>query len=265
MNKLINTDCIDIRLIQNVIDEFNGLPDDLQKVQGVEGHNTRAKLMAQKNNVTTIYNKYSLMATNIRELSFGGFNTRLLSLSYEDLDKYLKQFLSKYDFERAKVEYQKYEKAKVFEKETEELYAHWDDKKYLRENSGNIQKLKMSIEQQDALKHVNKYHLCLLGMIEKEVEYDEIRQIPLTVSNIKTTLASKKATKNNADWKKISKGMTSQRLLSVLGTLNSDNDNILPDFVREESGYYLFVGKPTETDTKVALSRKMRLEPSLHF
>lgn len=252
MDKLINNDCIDIKQIQNAIDEFNGLPDDLQKVQGVEGHNTRAKLMAQKNNVTTIYNKYSLMATNIRNLSFGGFNTRLLSLSYEDLDKYLKQFLNKHDFERAKVEYQKYEKAKVFENEIEDLYAHWHDKKYLRENNENIQKLKSIIEQQDALKHVNKYHLCLLEMIEKEVEYDEIRQIPLTVSNIKTTLASKEATKNNANWKEISKGMTSQRLLAVLGTLNSDNDNILPDFVREEGGYYLFVGKPTETETKVA-------------
>lgn len=251
MDQLINNDCIDIKQIQNAIDEFNSLPDDLQKVQGVEGHNTRAKLMAQKNNVTTIYNKYSLMATNIRELSFGGFNTRLLSLSYEDLDKYLKQFLNKHDFERAKVEYKKYEKAKIFEKEIEELYAHWDDKKYLRENNENIQKLKSIIEQQDALKHVNKYQLCLLEIIEKEVEYDEIKQIPLTVSNIKTTLASKEATKNNANWKEISKGMTSQRLLAVLGTLNSDNDNILPDFVREKSGYYLFEGKPTETDTKV--------------
>lgn len=251
MDKLINNDCIDIKQIQNAIDEFNSLPDDLQKVQGVKGHNARAKLLAQKDNVTTIYNKYSLMATNIRNLSFKGFNTRLLSLSYEDLDKYLKQFLNKHDFERAKVEYKKYEKAKVLENEIEELYAHWDDKKYLRENSGNIQKLKSIIEQQDALKHVNKYHLCLLEIIEKEVEYDEIRQIPLTVSNIKTTLASKKATKNNADWKEISKGMTSQRLLAILGTLNSDNDNILPDFVREEGGFYLFAGKPTKTDTKV--------------
>lgn len=251
MDKLINNDCIDIKRIQNAIDEFNSLPEDLQNVQGVDGHNARAKLLAQKDNVTTIYNKYSLMATNIRNLSFEGFNTRLLSLSYEDLDKYLKQFLNKHDFERAKVEYQKYEKAKVLENEIEELYAHWDDKKYLRENSGNIQKLKSIIEQQDALKHVNKYHLCLLEIIEKEVEYDEIRQIPLTVSNIKTTLASKKATKNNADWKEISKGMTSQRLLAVLGVLNSDNNNILPDFVREESGYYLFAGKPTKTDTKI--------------
>ena len=251
MDELINNDCIDIKQIQNAIDAFNSLPDDLQKVQGVEGHNARAKLMAQKNNMTPIYNKYSLMATNIRSLSFEGFNTRILSLSYEDLDKYLKQFLNKHDFERAKVEYQKYEKAKVLENEIEELYAHWDDKKYLRENNENIQKLKSIIEQQDALKHVNKYHLCLLGIIEKEVEYDEIRQIPLTVSNIKTTLHSKEATKNNANWKEISKGMTSQRLLAVLGTLNSDNNNILPDFVREEGGFYLFAGKPTKTDTKV--------------
>lgn len=251
MDELINNDCIDIKQIQNAIDEFNSLPDDLQKVQGVEGHNARAKLMAQKHNMTPIYNKYSLMATNIRNLSFGGFNTRILSLSYEDLDKFLKHFLNKHDFERAKVEYKKYEKAKVFEKEIEELYANLNDKKHLRENNDNIQKLKSIIEQQDALKHVNKYHLCLLEIIEKEVEYDEIRQIPLTVSNIKTTLASKEATKNNANWKEISKGMTSQRLLAVLGTLNSDNNNILPDFVREEGGVYLFAGKPTKTDTKV--------------
>ena len=251
MDQLINNNCIDIKQIQNAIDEFNSLPDDLQNVQGVEGHNARAKLLAQKDNATLIYNKYSLMATNIRELSFGGFNTRLLSLSYEDLDKYLKQFLSKYDFERAKVEYQKYEKAKVLENEIEELYAHWDDKNYLREHSENIQKLKSNIEQQDVLKHVNKYHLCLLEIIEKEVEYDEIQQIPLTVSNIKTTLASKKVTKNNADWKEIAGGMTNQRLLSVLGILNSDNNNILPNFVTEEGGVYLFVGKPTKTDTKI--------------
>lgn len=252
MNALVNNECIDIIQMESVLKEFNSLPEDLQNVQGVEGHNARAKLMAQKHNMTPIYNKYSLMAMNIRSLSFGGFNTRILSLSYEDLDKYLKQFLNKHDFERAKVEYKKYEKAKIFEKEIEELYAHWDDKKYLRENSENIQKFKSIIDQQDALKHVNKYHLCLLEIIEKEVEYDEIRQIPLTVSNIMTTLDLKKATKNNADWKEISKGMTSQRLLAVLGTLNSDNDNILPVFVREEGGYYLFVGKPTETETKVA-------------
>lgn len=252
MHKLhYNNDCIDIIQIQNTIDEFEKLSDYQKEFLGNEGHNARAKLLAQKDNVTLVYNKYSLMATNIRNLSFGGFNTRILSLSYEDLDKYLKQFLSKYDFERAKVEYKKYEKVKVLENEIEGLYAHWDDKKYLRENNGSIQKLKMSIEQQDALKHVNKYHLCLLEIIEKEVEYDEIRQIPLTISNIKNTLALKEATKNNADWKEISKRMTSQRLLAVLGTLNSDNNSILPEFVREESGYYLFAGKPTKTDTKV--------------
>ena len=251
MNKLINNDCIDIKLIQNAIDEFNSLPKDLQNVQGVEGHNARAKLMAQKHNMEPIYNNYSLMAMNIRAFSFGGINTRMMSLSYEDLDKYLKQFLNKHDFEQAKVEYQKYEKAKVLEREAEELYAHLSDKKYLRENSSNIQKLKLIIWQQDALKYVSKYHLFLLKEIEKEVEFDEIKQIPLTVSNIKTTLASKKAIKNNADWKAISKGMTNQRLLSVLGVLNSDNNNILPEFVKEEGGYYLFVGETTETDTKI--------------
>ena len=251
MNKLINNECIDIKLIQHAIDEFNSLPDDLRKILGVEGHNARAKLMAQKQNMEPIYNKYSLMAMNIRGCSFSNINTRIMSLSYEDLDRYLKQFLNKHDFDVAKAEYQKHEKAKVLEREAEELYAHLDDMNYLRENSSNIQKLKLVIEQQNALKHVSKYHLFLLKEIEKEVEFDEIRQIPLTVSNIKTTIASRKATKNNADWKTISKGMTSQRLLSVLGTLNSDNNNILPEFIKEEGGYYLFVGEPTDTDTKV--------------
>lgn len=251
MDKLINYDCIDIRLLQNAIDEFNSLPEDLQNIQGVDGHNARAKLMAQKHNMEPIYNKYSLMATNIREFSFGGINTRMMSLSYEDLDKYLKQFLNKHDFERAKVEYQKYEKAKVLEKDIEALHAHSNDKKYLRENISDVQKLKSIIKQQDALKYVDSYYSFLLDEFEKAIEYDEIKQIPLTISNIKTILGPKKATKNNADWKKISKGMTNQRLLSVLGTLNSDNNNILPEFVKEEGGYYLFVGEPTETDTKI--------------
>lgn len=251
MNKLNNNDCIDIIQIQSAIDAFNNLPEDLQKVQGVEGHNARAKLMTQKNNVTSIYNKYSLMATNIRAFSFESINTRMMSLSYEDLDKYLKQFLNKHDFEQAKVEYQKYEKAKVLEKDIEALHAHSNDKKYLRENISDVQKLKSVIKQQDALKYVDSYYSFLLDEFEKAIEYDEIKQIPLTVSNIKTVLGPKKATKNNANWKEIAGGMTNQRLLSVLGTLNSDNKNILPEFVKEEGGYYLFVGEPTETDTKI--------------
>ena len=251
MDKLINYDCIDIRLLQNALDEFNSLPEDLQNIQGVDGHNARAKLMAQKHNMEPIYNKYSLMSTNIRNLSFEGFNTRILSLSYEDLDMYLKQFLNKHDFERAKVEYQKYEKAKVLEKDIEALHTHSNDKKYLRENISDVQKLKSVIKQQDALKYVDSYYSFLLDEFEKAIEYDEIKQIPLTVSNIKIVLGPKKATKNNANWKEIAEGMTNQRLLSVLGALNSDNKNNLPEFVREEGGYYLFIGEPTETDTKI--------------
>lgn len=251
MNVLINNDCIDIKQIQRAIDAFNSLPEYLQKVQGVEGHNARAKLMAQKHNMEPIYNKYSLMATNIRAFSFGSINTRMMDLSYEDLDKYLKQFLNKHDFEQAKVEYQKYEKAKVLERDIEALHAHSNDKKYLRENIGDVQKLKSVIKQQDALKYVDRYYSFLLDEFEKAIEYDEIKQIPLTVSNIKDVLGSKKATKNNANWKEIAGGMTNQRLLSVLGTLNSDNNNILPNFGKEEGGYYLFVGEPTETDTKI--------------
>ncbi len=249
MHKLHYNDCIDILQIQITIDEFEKLSDYQKEFLGNEGHNARAKLLAQKHNMTPIYNKYSLMATNIRNLSFEGFNTRLLCLSYEDLDKYLKQFLNKHDFERAKVEYKKYEKAKVLENEIEELYAHLDDKKYLRENYDNVENKMVGVKLLYGLNYVN--NLNKLTEIKKVVEYDEIKQIPLTITNIKTTLASKKATKNNADWKEISKGMTSQRLLAVLGTLNSENDNILPDFVKEKSGYYLFEGKPTETDTKV--------------
>jgi hypothetical protein len=245
-DKMLYNDCIDIQRMQLAIDEF----DNLSPISA-DGHNARAKLMAQKHNMEPIYNKYSLMAMNIREFAFGGINTRMMSLSYEDLDKYLKQFLNKHDFERAKVEYQKHEKAKVLERDIEALHTHSNDKKYLRDNISNVQKLKSVIKQQDALKYVDSYYSFLLDEIEKTIEYDEIKQIPLTVSNIKTVLGPKKATKNNANWKEIAGGMTNQRLLSVLGTLNSDNNNILPDFVREEGGYYLFVGEPIETDTKI--------------
>ena len=248
-NSILSNDCIDIQRMQLAIDEFY----ELEKISKLtyEGDEARAKLLCHQHNMESAYYKYSLMAMNIRAGSFGSINTRMMSLSYEDLDKYLKQFLNKHDFERAKVEYQKYEKAKVLERETEELFNHLDDKRYLKENNRNVQKLKTVVKQQDALKYVSKYHLFLLEEIEKEVEFDEIKHIPLTVSNIQTVFASKKATKNNANWKVISKGMTSQRLLSVLGTLNTDNNNILPSFVKEEGGYYLFVGEPTETDSKV--------------
>lgn len=241
-NKILNNDCIDIVRMQCVIDEFDKIS------VGYDGHEARAKLMSRKHNMTSIYNKYSLMAANIKELSFGSINPRMMSLSYEDLDMFLKQFLNKKDFERAKVEYQKYAKAKVLEKEIDELYDHLDDKKYLRENYDVVENKMVGVRIVHGMDYVN--NLNKLAEVKKVIELEEMKQIPLTVSNIKTVLASKKAAKNNADWKKISKGMTSQRLLSVLGTLNSDNNNVLPDYVSEEGEYILFIGKPTVTDTK---------------
>lgn len=252
-NKILSNDCVDIQRIQLVIDGF----DELEKTSKLsyEGYKARAYLLSQKHNMEPIYKKYSLMATNIREFSFGSINTRMMSLSYEDLDKYLKQFLNEHDFERAKVEYRKFEKAKVLERDIKALHAHSNDKKYLRDNINNVLKLKLVIVQQDALKYVDRYYSFLLDEIEKTIEYDEIKQIPLTVSNIKTVLGPKKATKNNANWKEIAKGMTNQRLLSVLGTLNSENGNVLPNYVKEKTNnyYYYFEGEPIEIDSKIVV------------
>lgn len=241
-NKMLNNDCIDIVRMQYVIDEFDKIS------VGYDGHEARAKLMSQKHNMTSIYNKYSLMAANIKDHSFGSINPRMMSLSYEDLDKFLKQFLNEKDFERAKIEYQKYEKAKMLDEEIDELYVHLNDKKYLRENYDVVENKMVGVRIVHGIDYVN--NIDKLAEVKKVIELEEIKHIPLTISNIKTILASKKAAKSNADWKKIAKGMTSQRLLSVLGTLNSDNNNVLPDYVSEEGGYILFVGKPIVTDTK---------------
>lgn len=241
-NTMLNNDCIDIVRMQYVIDEFDKIS------VGYDGHEARAKLMSRKHNMTDIYNKYSLMVANLKSLSFGSINPRMMSLSYEDLDKFLKQFLNEKDFERAKVEYQKYAKAKVLDAEIDELYAHLNDKKYLRENYDVVENKMVGVRIVHGMDYVN--NLNKLAEVRKAIELEGIKHIPLTVSNIKTILASKEAAKNKADWKKISKGMTSQRLLSVLGTLNSDNNNVLPDYVSEEGEYILFIGKPTMTDTK---------------
>lgn len=241
-NKMLNNDCIDIVRMQYVIDEFDKIS------LGYYGHEARAKLMSRKHNMEPIYNKYSLMASNLKDLSFGSINPRMMSLSYEDLDKFLKQFLNEKDFERAKVEYQKYAKAKVLDAEIDELYAHLNNKKYLKENYDVVENKMVGVRIVHGMDYVN--NLNKLAEVKKAIELEEIKHIPLTVSNIKTILASKEAAKNKADWKKISKGMTSQRLLSVLGTLNSDNNNVLPDYVSEEGEYMLFIGKPTVTDTK---------------
>lgn len=241
-NKMLNNDCIDIVRMQYVIDEFDKIS------LGYYGHEARAKLMSRKHNMEPIYNKYSLMAANLKDLSFGSINPRMMSLSYEDLDKFLKQFLNEKDFERAKVEYQKYAKAKVLDAEIDELYAHLNNKKYLKENYDVVENKMVGVRIVHGMDYVN--NLNKLAEVKKAIELEEIKHIPLTVSNIKTILRSKTAAKNNAEWKEISKGMTSQRLLSVLGTLNSDNNNVLPDYVSEEGEYILFIGKPTMTDTK---------------
>jgi len=248
-NTMLYNDCIDIVRMQYVINEFDKIS------LGYDGHEARAKLMSQKHNMTSIYNKYSLMASNIKGLSFESINPRIMSLSYEDLDKFLKQFLNEKDFERAKVEYQKYAKAKILEKEIDDLFAHLNDKKYLRANYDAVENKMVGVRIVHGMDYVD--NLNKLEEMKKVIELEEIKQIPLTVSNIKTIIASKKAAKNNADWKKISKGITSQRLLSVLGTLNSDNNNVLPDYVSEEGEYILFIGKPTVTDTKTITKEYM--------
>lgn len=251
MNKLLSEDCIDIYKLNNAIDKYNNLSDYQKGFLGAEGHNARAYLMAQMHNMKHNYFKYSNMAEEIKNFSFGSIEEGTMKPSYEDLDKYLRQFLSKEDYVRSMAEYTKYEKAKVLEKEIDELYNHLGDKSYLRENFDKLEKKMIGVRLLYGLKYVN--NLSKLQEVKKVVEYGEIKQIPLTISNIDIRLRSKQATKNNADWKKISEGMTNQRLLSILGTLNSDNDNVLPVFLKEDQGYYCFCGQPKITDEKTSV------------
>ncbi|MBQ3944641.1 MAG: hypothetical protein II670_03410, partial [Alphaproteobacteria bacterium] len=113
LKNLLSADCIDIHLLHNVYVKFKGLSSFQRSVLGYEGDKALAELAAQLNNARPLYDKYSMMALNIKNNSFSKVDKDVMHKPYEELSGYLRQFLSKDEFDRAKIEYGKYEKSQI--------------------------------------------------------------------------------------------------------------------------------------------------------
>lgn len=112
MNQLLADDCIDVIKIRYVIDGYLHLSNYQRDLLGENGKSAFEKLIHQLETKGLIYYEYYDMATNIRDFHFDNVDKEAMRLPYEDAyNKYLTQFLSKEEFEKAKVEYEKYENA----------------------------------------------------------------------------------------------------------------------------------------------------------
>ena len=113
LKDLLSTDCIDIHLLHNAYVRFKSLSSYQQSVLGYEGDKALAELAARLNNAKPYYEKYSKMALDIKNNSFSKIDNEVMHKPYEELNGYLRQFLSKDEFDRAKIEYGKYEKSQI--------------------------------------------------------------------------------------------------------------------------------------------------------
>lgn len=113
LKDLLSSDCIDIHLLHNAYEKFKGLSPYQRSVLGYEGDKTLAELVAQLNNGRLDYDKYSKLALDIKSNSFSKVKKEVMHKPYEELSGYLRQFLSKNEFDRAKIEYGKYEKSQI--------------------------------------------------------------------------------------------------------------------------------------------------------
>jgi hypothetical protein len=113
VNSMLSSDCIDIHLLHNAYVKFKGLSSFQRSVLGYEGDKALAELVARLHNARPYYDKYSKMALNIKNNSFSKVDKDVMHKPYEELNGYLRQFLSKEEFDRAKIEYVKYEKSQI--------------------------------------------------------------------------------------------------------------------------------------------------------
>ena len=113
VNSMLSADCIDIHLLHNAYVRFKSLSSYQRSVLGYEGDEALAKLVSQMHNTRPDYDKYSKMALDIKNNSFSKIDKNVMHKPYEELNGYLRQFLSKDEFERAKIEYGKYEKSQI--------------------------------------------------------------------------------------------------------------------------------------------------------
>lgn len=160
MERLLIDNCIDTQQLLNVIDEYNKLSDSQKSYLGSKGKNTCEKMLNQLKKAEPLYNKYSLMATKIKLNSFSSIDKDIMSLPYESQNEYLKQFLTKEDFDKAKVEFDKYEKDKTAKEAIEKIKHHKMHKKEKTTGEVNynltLQKVRYK-EKYAIIKTTNKY------------------------------------------------------------------------------------------------------------
>lgn len=113
VNSMLSADCIDINLLHNVYVRFKSLSSFQRSVLGYEGDKALAQLVARLHNARPDYDKYSKMALDIKNNLFSNVDNEVMHKPYEELNGYLRQFLSKDEFDRAKIEYGKYEKSQI--------------------------------------------------------------------------------------------------------------------------------------------------------
>ena len=123
MKGLLSDDCIDVGQLQDIQTRFNSLSPSQKSALGYEGEEVFAQLRAKLNNVRPLYSQYLIMAQNIKNYSFSNIDKGVMHMTYEEQNGYLKQFLSKEEFDRAKIEYEKYEKAQVVNNVYEKIRA----------------------------------------------------------------------------------------------------------------------------------------------
>jgi hypothetical protein len=113
LNDQLSSDCIDINQLQSIHVRFKRLSSNQRSVLGYEGDKALAELVARLHNAKPDYDKYSKMALDIKNNSFSKVDKDVMHEPYEELNGYLRQFLSKEEFDRAKIEYGKCEKSQI--------------------------------------------------------------------------------------------------------------------------------------------------------
>lgn len=112
MKKLLIDDCIDYRQLEKAIGDYTKLSGYQKRLLGGEGKNAYDKLSYQLEKGKPYYDKYSLMALNITSDTYTPEVMETMNLPYEKLNRYLKLFLSKEEFDRAKTRFEEYKKSR---------------------------------------------------------------------------------------------------------------------------------------------------------
>lgn len=113
MEGLLSADCIDIEQLQGIQARFNSLSSSQKSALGYEGEEAFKQLKERLDKARALYSQNITIALNIKNNMFSSIDKKIMLLPYEEQNGYLKQFISKEEFDRAKIEYERYEKAQV--------------------------------------------------------------------------------------------------------------------------------------------------------